>query len=506
MPPPATATLSDFWSGLADLADSPGTTPGGHLPEDWEGWLREMFPGSVRSPFADHHGEFWDHVWSIRAGERPPAAVFILPRGGAKSTSAELAALALGARGIRRYCIYLCATQEQADERVDTIGLLLESEAVLAHYPALARRQVGKYGRARAWRRSRLWTSSGFVVDALGLDTAAARGRKILETRPDLIIPDEIDALHDTQLATRKKLDTFTNTILPMGSNHCAVICLQNLIIPDGVFAQLADGRATFLIDRKVVGPIPAIRNLKTQPKTMPSGLIGSEIVSGEATWEGQNLEACQALIDRLGLPSFLREQQHEVGEVEGALWNRKMIRRTSEAPDLVRIVVGVDPSGGRAEIGIIVVGLGRDGFLYVLDDWTQPGRLGSLNWGTKAVWAWEGGGDPRFHADVIAAESNFGGDMVESNILSAAGKRVPVLMVPASRGKHIRAEPLSTEYGKGRVFHVGTFPELETEMCRWRPEAGMDSPNRLDALVFAATEILNPTGRVQSFQGHRPR
>lgn len=499
----SSVTVANFWHSLAEALEDPASAPGGDVPDTWEEWLRFMFPRLVTAPFADHHREFWEHVWSIRPDERPRPLVMILSRGGAKTTSLQLATVALAVRRVRKYCLYLSSTQDQANKALEDIAAMLESESIMAHYPAFGKRHFGKYGNPRGWRRNRIWTQSGFVADALGMEVAA-RGLKILGQRPDLIIPDDLDALHDSPHATRKKLNTLTHTILPTGTSKTAVLAGQNLIIPDGIFARLADNRETALFDRKVIGPIPAIRGLKTRPKTMPdTGLIGDEICAGEPTWEGQNLEDCQALIDTENLASFLREQQHEVDEVEGALWTRDMIRRTAEAPDLVRIVVGVDPSGGRAEIGIITMGLGRDGFLYLLRDATQPGRLGSLNWAAKAVWEWEGGGDPRLHADVIAAEPNYGGDMVASTILSAAGARVPVFLINASRGKHIRAEPVATEYGKGRVIHVGTFPELETELTRWVPEAGMDSPNRLDACWAAGTPVLTSAGNrpVESVQ-----
>lgn len=488
-----TTDLAGFWDDLADQLDPDlDPTADGLIPATWEGWLREMFPSSVGKPFADHHRDFWEWLWGI--GEaRPVPYVGIWPRGGGKSTNGELGVCALGARGIRRYAVVVSETQDQADKRVDNIAELLESESVVAHYPALGRRAVGKYGRAKAWRRNRLWTASGFIVDALGLDTAA-RGLKVREHRPDVIVLDDLDGRHDSLDTTKKKIATLTETILPIGAGNAVVLALQNLIIATGVFAKLASGEAEFLIDRRVSGPVPAIRGLETEPyERDEDGRIAQRIVGGEPTWSGQDLDVCQGLIDTVGLPAFNREQQHRVEEVDGALWTQDLIERVNVAPPLRRIVVGVDPSGGTAEIGIVAAGVGHDGRVYVVRDASQLGRLGPANWGRKTVLAYD-----ELEADRIVAEKNFGGDMVESTIRVAAGARqVPVTLVTSSRGKLLRAEPVAALYEEGMVRHVGVFPELEIEMTRWVPGNG-PSPNRLDALVFALTELKlgEPPGR----------
>ena len=140
-------------------------------PPDWRDWLEGLFPASVCSGFADHHVDFWIWVWGID-DRQPRPLVVIWPRGGGKSTAGELACVALGARGKRRYIVYVQATQEQADQRVGNIALLLESDAIAHHYPSLGSRAIGKYGAPRGWRRNRLHTTGGLIVDGLGLDVA----------------------------------------------------------------------------------------------------------------------------------------------------------------------------------------------------------------------------------------------------------------------------------------------------------------------------------------------
>ena len=176
--------------------------------------------------------------------------------------------------------------------------------------------------------------------------------------------------------------------------------------------------------------------------------------------------------------------------DIEGAMWRRDWIERArlSAPPDggYDRIVVSVDPAitSTGDEHGIIVCGKkGDHGF--VIDDKTTRGS--PLDWATAAVAA--------FHmhkADRIIAEKNQGGEMVEQTI-KTVDPRVPVKLVHASRGKALRAEPVSALYEvePGRIHHVGSFDQLEDQMCMWVPDSGADSPDRLDAAVHGLTELL---------------
>ena len=466
---------------------------GAPAPADPLEWLRTMHPAHVRAPFAPRHEELWEWVAGICRGVRPRPFIGIWPRHGGKSTSAELAAEYLGLHGLRGYVLYLRGTQDDADKSVQNIAALLESQSVERHYPRHAQRAVGKYGNSKGWRRERLVTAGGLVVDAAGLDTAI-RGLKFEERRPDVIIFDDLDALHDSADATRKKIGTLKKSVLPAGSDDCAILGIQNLIIPNGIFAQLADGRADFLANRIVSGPHPAVVGLVTETRWSEDlNRNRAVIVGGSPTWEGQDLEKCQEQVDTFGLTTFIEECQHEVHEREGALWTKDGINatRVQELPDLKRVVVGVDPSGGGDAIGVIGAGIGTDGHLYVWRDRTQAGKLGPLNWGRAAVSLYDDE-----HGDRIVAEKNFGGDMVASNIKVAARdddgseRHVPVAMVNASRGKAVRAEPVASLWEDGVAHIVGSLPELEAEMTGWVP-GDKNSPNRLDAMVWAATDLM---------------
>ena len=169
------------------------------------------------------------------------------------------------------------------------------------------------------------------------------------------------------------------------------------------------------------------------------------------------------------------------------ALWRRRDIEEqaVTKHPDLIRVVVAVDPAASNTEdsdeIGIIVAGLGADGHGYVLDDMSLKGSPNQ--WGTQAVVAYH-----KYMADRLVAEVNNGGDMVEHTVRTV-DPNVSYTAVHASRGKAIRAEPVAALYEQHRIHHVGAFSELEDQLCQWEP--GMKSPDRLDALVWAFTELM---------------
>lgn len=172
--------------------------------------------------------------------------------------------------------------------------------------------------------------------------------------------------------------------------------------------------------------------------------------------------------------------------DVEGAFWTMAMIddHRVREAPELTRVVVGVDPAvthGDDAdETSLCVAGKGIDGEYYVLD--SQGYRLTPQGWANRVVDAY----DAR-HADRVVAEVNQGGEMVEAT-LRAVRQGLPIKVIRASRGKTVRAEPIAALYEQGKVHHVGTFAATEEQMCSFPVAAEFD--DRVDALVYALTEL----------------
>lgn len=179
--------------------------------------------------------------------------------------------------------------------------------------------------------------------------------------------------------------------------------------------------------------------------------------------------------------------------DVPGALWTLAMLEDRRVAPELVRVVVAIDPavSAGESsdETGIVVAGLGIDGRAYVLAD--RSCKLSPVGWAQRALNAYD-----EYSADLIIAEANNGGDLVAS-VLRTVRDQVPLKLVHASRGKQARAQPVAALYEQQKVSHTEVFGILEDQLVTWCPDDG-SSPDRLDALVWALTELLvTPPARV---------
>lgn len=177
-----------------------------------------------------------------------------------------------------------------------------------------------------------------------------------------------------------------------------------------------------------------------------------------------------------------------DITEIPGALWSLEVLERTRvrAAPELTKIYISIDPKTeetASSEAGIVAVGLGIDKHGYVLGDFSRNGS--PEDWASTAVHAYH-----ELNADGIVAEINQGGDMVIST-LSTVEKNLPIIRVRATRGKYLRAEPVSVLYGLGKVHHVGMFGKLEDQQRSWLP--GGRSPDRLDALVQGITAIMIP-------------
>lgn len=177
------------------------------------------------------------------------------------------------------------------------------------------------------------------------------------------------------------------------------------------------------------------------------------------------------------------------IEEVAGALWSWRVLdqHRVDVPPPDLKIVVAVDPAASNTpdsdETGIVVAGYDHDtGHGYVLDD--LSGRYDPEEWASITVQAVE-----TWDAEYVVAERNQGGDMVSSTIRSA-DRSTPVRLVTATKGKRLRAEPVSVHYAAGRVHHVGSLTALEEQLTTWTPE-DKDSPDRLDALVWALTDLM---------------
>jgi phage terminase large subunit-like protein len=246
------------------------------------------------------------------------------------------------------------------------------------------------------------------------------------------------------------------------------------------------------------LGPHPRVVAATTpKPKRLIKALLAdpSCVVTRATTHDNPHLvQGVRARLEaRYGGTRLGQQEIHGLllEDTPGALWTWAMLEDRRPPPaDLARCVIAVDPSGGadpeNDEQGIVACGLGADARGYVLAD--RSCKLSPDGWGRRAVQAYVD-----VSADAIVGEANFGGDMVEAVIRTAAramGVTVVYKAVHASRGKAVRAQPVAALYEQGMISHGEVFAELEEELTSWTPESGR-SPNRLDALVWGLSELL---------------
>ena len=280
------------------------------------------------------------------------------------------------------------------------------------------------------------------------------------------------------------------------GPQHDAAWCDEA-----GVWRYARDAWDTMMLGLRLGTDPRVIVTTTPKPTWLLRGLLKREgadvVVTRGSTYENR-ANLAPAFINEIirryaGTRLGRQELQAEMlDDAPGALWKRDRIEETrvAKAPQLTRIVVAIDPaatSGEDAdETGILACGLGVDGHGYVLDD--LSGRMKPDEWARRAVGAYKS-----HEADRIVAEVNNGGEMVEATVRTV-DENVPFKAVHASRGKVIRAEPVSALYEQGRVHHVGAFPTLEDQMCAFAADFDRSrggSPDRLDALVWALTELM---------------
>lgn len=242
--------------------------------------------------------------------------------------------------------------------------------------------------------------------------------------------------------------------------------------------------------------PVKHVRAIAADPQTVVTRGHTDENLANLAPAYRQIIEKYRGT--RLGRQELAGEL---LDDVVGALWSQDMIERSrlpadavqrGMVPHFTRVVVGIDPQtgyagdegdGGGSETGIVVAGKDALGTGYVLADISA--NYTPNEWATKAVEAYR-----VFRADRHVAEANQGGKMVEHTIRTV-DPTAPVTLVHASRGKIARAEPVAALYEQGRMHHVGIFPALEDQMTSYVPDTVAKSPDRMDAMVWAVTDLL---------------
>lgn len=442
------------------------------------GWCQRYFPHHFPSEAAQFHFE------TATLALRHEAVAIAAPRGHAKSTVHSFGRpLYEAAHRRKSFIILVSDTAAQAESLMgDIYGELLENEELTRDYPHLALPEGKDYRKKRTKRTVKdLITLGGIRFLGVGA-RQKLRGMKKGGKRPDLIIVDDLE--NDENVYTgsqREKLwNWFTRALLPLpGAQEHHITVLGTILHKKSLLMRLLEQGQ--------------------QDGSWETRKYAAILPDGSLLWPGNwSVEKLQKRRRSMGSRSFKIEFMNDPSDSESALWQMDWIQSNRSGLDqlakitrvLVRVVVALDPSATEHgdHCGIIVAGLGSDNRAYVLEDLTLKGKPDE--WAQVALSAYK-----RWRANEIVAEANQGGEMV-SSVLRAHCDAVKVslpriTLVWASKGKRIRAEPIAVAYENNRVSHVGTLEALEEELTSW--VLGMESPNRLDALVWALTALLLP-------------
>jgi len=426
-------------------------------PDDPVSWMQAMFPSIFNRPFGQMHVDVFNWAWNIKLNEPYNPLVAVWSRGFGKSTVCEASTIMVGARGLRKYCLYVSATQELADQHVASIRDMAESAIMRSYYPQFAKPKLSKEGHSRGWRRNRLVFGNGFTVDSVGLDTAK-RGSKMMDQRPSYFILDDIDEKGDGPNITQKKIDTVFTSLLPAGSKDATVLAVQNMIIDTGIFAKLASSDPPFMKDRILSGPFPALENFEWWYDEE-----GKIDISGKPTWSGFTLPEIKNTINTVGITAFQSEYQHVIVD-EGSLFAGIKFNYVprSQVPNLFTVVVALDPAvssdDGSDSHGISVVGASENGKYYILDAYEK--RVTPEFAVRKALYF-----AVKYNADRVIIEGNQGGDLwldVWDRIIEASGldeDRQPgveiVKVSSATGGKMERASQMLIDFELGKIYIV---------------------------------------------------
>lgn len=290
----------------------------GHLVElaaDYKRWLCTMVPKHFRNPdvelqFAIHHQKFFNWGWDWKAGDIP-ACLWIVNRGGNKSTSTAGLAVSLGARKRRKYGLVITRTETQGDTHIRRVNSMLLSSSIGQHYPGMAQPEVKEVGNRKvtsAWNRTQLTTADGWTLQSFSL-LASLRGVGLEEYRPDFIWITDIDDENDSIGMVDSLENALSSSVLATMASDCMVIFDQNLIHRNSVLNRIYTRKKDALSDRVTVGPVPAVYN--------PSYERRNEhwyVTSGKPSWPGgMPLLECESKLNLWGMQTWEREAQHNI-------------------------------------------------------------------------------------------------------------------------------------------------------------------------------------------------
>jgi len=304
----------------------------------WRVWYATMFGqafiDALDGENEHHHSEALEWHWESRQAflhDRRPEYFAYFPiwaRGNMKTTLGRAltvcdAAISTSA-GIGGYALVPAGTKAKGRGTAISIEQMLHSPKLKEYYPALSKVKRNPQGMSKGWTADFLYTEAGYVFHFIGLDEGVA-GTNILDIRPTLISPDDIDDREDSPVISESRFHTFTHAVLPTRQQNTLVYFAQNLISRFSCMYRIHNQQVRVLTNRKPTQPIPAVRNLVTEQKTV-GGIVKDIVVSGKPTWKIWTLERVQDEIDTYGLDAFLRECQHEVEQDRKGLvlqaWN----------------------------------------------------------------------------------------------------------------------------------------------------------------------------------------
>src|SRR5262245_42755024 len=283
----------------------------------WRAWYAEIFGVPFVEALGEHHAEAVEWHWNAAIAKRDgdlfeyDAYIAAWSRGHMKSTIARRIAVADACLSVRGYCLYVSGSKEKVRGHALSLESLLASEKVREWYPQLAEVKKSAQGDSKGWTRHFIYTDQGYVFHFVSLDEGVA-GANVDNVRPTLIIPDDIDDRKDSPIISEKRYKVFTREVLPTKQKGTLFFLAQNVISSFSIMHRILTQRARILTNRYPTEPIPAIRNLKTDERTV-NGIFKDVIVAGEPTWHLYGLDRAQEDIDTYGLPSFMAENQHDV-------------------------------------------------------------------------------------------------------------------------------------------------------------------------------------------------
>ncbi len=291
----------------------------------WRGWYTAMFGEEFVSNLADHHIEAIEWHWMATVARRAGMAIdkstypAIWPRGHRKSDVIRHIVVADACLMPDSYCLYVSGTKNKVRGHAISVESLIGCEGVQRYYPTLAKVKRNLQGSQKSWSADLLYSENGSVFHFVGLSEGVA-GANIDNVRPSLIVGDDIDDREDSPMISEGRLKVFTRSVLPTRQRTTLVFIAQNYISRHGVIYRIHTGKERVLTNRVFTEPIPAIRGMETELRTI-DGIQHDVIVKGEPTWPFYDIKRAQEEIDTIGISAFNAECQHNVdGDKAGAI------------------------------------------------------------------------------------------------------------------------------------------------------------------------------------------